>query len=82
MAVTDKFKRVRPDRMVEKFVFSPNVKVVLVRSPYGLVNASEVHQFWEGTCYGLITPCKFRKKNEGKRRKKKEKEEKENESEK
>ena len=50
MAVTDKFKRVRPDRMVEKFVFSPDVKVVLVRSPYGLVNASEVHQFWEGTC--------------------------------
>ena len=70
MAVTDKFKRVRPDRMVEKFVFSPDVKVVLVRSPYGLVNASEVHQFWEGTCYGLITPCKFRKK---KKKKKKEK---------
>ena len=80
MAVADKFKRVRPDRMFEKFVFSPDVKVVLVRSPYGLVNASEVHQFWEGTYYGLITPCKFRKKKE--KNKKRKKEEKENKSEK
>ena len=68
MAVTDKFKRVRPDRMVEKFVFSPDVKVVLVRSPYGLVNASEVHQFWEGTCYGLITPCNITKRKKKKKR--------------